>query len=943
MKKIVFLIMCLCSVYANSQEGIPFFVNYPASVYQAHNRNFDVVCDSCGNVYFANFEGILHYDYNRWETIYTPGFSRVTRLFRDSEGRIWVGGYNVFGRIERDGRGCITLRTLLSDLDTDSLGELEDMAEIDKRIYLKATSGRYYTVQSDSILTLVQVLPAQLQEKWRNQSSVSMNRAFSLPGGETISINSAHGLIMDDSGKKERFSVTERNGLCSNAVSGIAADGRGNLWGATDNGVFHVFIPSLFSRYTSGEGLKGEVISAVSYKGMIYTGTLQGLYVLKQNTFVPVQGISQACWQLCLSPQGELYAASGDGVYVIRDYNHSEKLTDMAAYSLTFIGHTNLLMGTMDGIYQYSADEERIKKISDVEKVVRLEVKKDRSVWAKTLYGEIYLREEGESSFVLQDRESEEVMTEYTDNDGCHWQTNLKGKEVHHSQIDTEKFNQCLYAIRNYVVRVIYIEEDRAAWFGGDFGLIRMDLEKARTFTPVAPRIYLREIYLNRDSVYWGGDLPEESGGADWQINSTVPRLGNDVRSIRFSFATDAPCFTGSNEYRYRLVGYDPEWSSWDSGTVKEYANLSSGTYTFCVRARDIYGTESEMKQFRFSLLPPFYLQWYCLILYTVAFGMLLFLLFKWRMRSLLKEKERLEALVGQRTKQLVQQKNEIEEKSLKLEKALKELGQAQDELVRQEKMATVGKLTQGLIDRILNPLNYINNFSHLTSGLLKDLYQNLESVKELLDEDTYLDSVDVINMMRDNLEKIEEHGSNTTRVLKAMEEILRDRNRQLEKTELIGLCRKDMELLSSYYQKEITAMHIAVRTSLPDNPLFIDGNAEQLGKTIMSLLNNGMYAIAKKYGKKAYPAEIGLALESKDGQAVIRLYDNGVGIEQSILDKIFDPFFTTKTTGEAAGIGLYLSKEIILNHHGQIAVRSEKDELTEFTITLPLWEEKSV
>ena len=398
------------------------------------------------------------------------------------------------------------------------------------------------------------------------------------------------------------------------------------------------------------------------------------------------------------------------------------------------------------------------------------------------------------------------------------------------------------------------------------------------------------------------------------------------------------------NKVQHKQSAYkQPEWSSWDSGTVKEYANLSSGTYTFCVRARDIYGTESEMKQFRFSLLPPFYLQWYCLILYTVAFGMLLFLLFKWRMRSLLKEKERLEALVGQRTKQLVQQKNEIEEKSLKLEKALKELGQAQDELVRQEKMATVGKLTQGLIDRILNPLNYINNFSHLTSGLLKDLYQNLESVKELLDEDTYLDSVDVINMMRDNLEKIEEHGSNTTRVLKAMEEILRDRNRQLEKTELIGLCRKDMELLSSYYQKEITAMHIAVRTSLPDNPLFIDGNAEQLGKTIMSLLNNGMYAIAKKYGKKAYPAEIGLALESKDGQAVIRLYDNGVGIEQSILDKIFDPFFTTKTTGEAAGIGLYLSKEIILNHHGQIAVRSEKDELTEFTITLPLWEEKSV
>lgn len=84
----------------------------------------------------------------------------------------------------------------------------------------------------------------------------------------------------------------------------------------------------------------------------------------------------------------------------------------------------------------------------------------------------------------------------------------------------------------------------------------------------------------------------------------------------------------------------------------------------------------------------------------------------------------------------------------------MKELRQAQDDLVRQEKMATVGKLTQGLIDRILNPLNYINNFSHLTSGLLQDLYQNLESAQKLLDEDTYLDSVDVIAMMKDNLAK---------------------------------------------------------------------------------------------------------------------------------------------------------------------------------------------
>ena len=69
----------------------------------------------------------------------------------------------------------------------------------------------------------------------------------------------------------------------------------------------------------------------------------------------------------------------------------------------------------------------------------------------------------------------------------------------------------------------------------------------------------------------------------------------------------------------------------------------------------------------------------------------------------------------------------------------------------------------------------------------------------------------------------------------------------------------------------------------------------------------------------------------------VITFHDNGIGIENTIIDKIFDPFFTTKPTGEASGIGLYLSREIIQNHGGDIHVTSQKDQYTEFTITLPV------
>lgn len=107
----------------------------------------------------------------------------------------------------------------------------------------------------------------------------------------------------------------------------------------------------------------------------------------------------------------------------------------------------------------------------------------------------------------------------------------------------------------------------------------------------------------------------------------------------------------------------------------------------------------------------------------------------------------------------------------------------------------------------------------------------------------------------------------------------------------------------------------------------------------MMSILANSVYAVQKKYQRKAYSPLIRLSVSSDTdaGLVVISIYDNGIGIEKSIIDKVFDPFFTTKTTSEAVGVGMYLSREIILNHRGTITVESEKDEYTEFKITLPI------
>jgi signal transduction histidine kinase len=363
---------------------------------------------------------------------------------------------------------------------------------------------------------------------------------------------------------------------------------------------------------------------------------------------------------------------------------------------------------------------------------------------------------------------------------------------------------------------------------------------------------------------------------------------------------------------------------------------LEPGHHKFEVQSLDAYGTVSNPVSIEFDIQVPFYLRWYMNILYIILIGILVYMIIQYRLRRLEKEKMRLENIVQERTAEVVRQKDEIEEKSQSLEAALQELSNAQNELIRQEKMATVGKLTQGLIDRILNPLNYINNFSKLSQGLVKDIEANIEDEKENMDGENYEDTIDVLNMLQMNLQKVGEHGANTTRTLKAMEEMLKDRSGGRNNMDLNAILKQDEAMLRNYYSDDINRLNINISFNLPEGQLSMNGNAEQLSKTFMSILGNSVYALDKKAQRTSYQPEIKVMVQAVDKTLTLSFQDNGIGIEQTIIDKVFDPFFTTKPTGEASGVGLYLSREIVQNHGGDISVKSIKDEYTEVTITLP-------
>ena len=300
--------------------------------------------------------------------------------------------------------------------------------------------------------------------------------------------------------------------------------------------------------------------------------------------------------------------------------------------------------------------------------------------------------------------------------------------------------------------------------------------------------------------------------------------------------------------------------------------------------------------------------------------------------------KEDLAKEVEERTEQIRSEKNAIQEESDKLAAALSALSEAQDELVRKERMATVGQLTQGLVDRILNPLNYINNFASLSEGLAKELRENLESQKGKIPQDVYEDSEELLDMMSDNLKKISAHGYNTVRIVKAMEELLKDRVGVLILTNMNTLCRIALEKLKKSYEKEIQEKNVRIVFDNLSLSLMMEVNADQLGKAIDGVLKNAMYAVLRKAEQVAYSPEIYLGLKVNGDQLDITIRDNGTGIDEKIKDKIFAPFFTTKTTGEAAGVGLYLCREIVQNHRGRIEVESQKGEYTQFLISLPIY-----
>ena len=870
-------------------QGIPFIRNYTATEYGGHNQNFDIMTGDDGTVYVANFEGLLYYDHAEWHMLHTPGVTRITALFRDSKGTIWTGGYNYIGYVEIAANGCPTLHSIVNNKTFH--GEVQWIWERDGNLFFLVSDKEIYTIINNHVVWAQGAsLPKTGPSTFIGEAHVNQVQQLGDYHLKVLATD-GEGLVFQYKDGKEIFRITENNGLCSNNVKFVTYDGHGLIWGATDNGIFSIGFPSVYTHLTANEGLRGEVLALTKYHGEMYAGTQYGLFHMKGKSFVQIPEISYACWQL--GKQGDnLLAATADGIYLINSSNKVSQLTTANTLSL-MVEEDGFYSGEVDGIYHYDSHTRQHKKISDIEKVVKIVRDKNQIIWIQNLYGHIWKSNNGHHFEQVKNSEDEiatlvsynnevtvvkSTATEpfpypafsYADDSKNLWLTDTKGKNLYAMKDgDRQKLlSDAAHPLMDFSVRAMVHDND-LLWMGGDKGVNVVSLAHKDPVKEAKATLRIRSIYLHGgDSILWG---------------------------------------LLKTQYRTRMD--DGNWSAWDYDTREEYPNLSPGNHVFEVQARDSYGRITEPVSISFTIMHPFYMRWYMNLLYLILLGIIIYAVMRWRLYRLERDKQQLETLVQERTQQVV----------------------------RLEKMATVGKLTQGLIDRILNPLNYINNFAKLSQGLIKDATANIEDEKERMDQDNYEDTMDVLDMLKGNLEKVGEHGANTTRTLKAMEEMLKDRSGGRVSMNLTSLLQQDKEMLEKYYAQEIAAHHIKIAFDIPNQELTINANPEMLSKTFMSMLGNAVYAISKKASRTAFEPVISLKVEQQSNAITIAIRDNGIGIESTIIDKVFDPFFTTKPTGEASGVGLYLSREIIQNHDGDITVESVKDEYTEFIITLPI------
>ena len=272
------------------------------------------------------------------------------------------------------------------------------------------------------------------------------------------------------------------------------------------------------------------------------------------------------------------------------------------------------------------------------------------------------------------------------------------------------------------------------------------------------------------------------------------------------------------------------------------------------------------------------------------------------------------------------------------LAKSLDDLRTAQDRLVQTEKLASLGQLTAGIAHEIKNPLNFVNNFSSVSSELVGELRDALKGVN--LDSKLRTEIDEIADMLQGNLEKVVQHGKRADSIVKNMLLHSRQGSGEHRFVDVNAVVEESLNLAYHGARAEKQGFNITLEKSFDPGAGEVDLFPQEITRVLLNLIMNGFYAATKRKAEANgadYEPTLAAATKSLGDSVEIRIRDNGTGIPPEVKEKMFNPFFTTKPAGEGTGLGLSISHDIIVKQHGgSIEVDTKPGQYTEFRIVLP-------
>ena len=246
------------------------------------------------------------------------------------------------------------------------------------------------------------------------------------------------------------------------------------------------------------------------------------------------------------------------------------------------------------------------------------------------------------------------------------------------------------------------------------------------------------------------------------------------------------------------------------------------------------------------------------------------------------------------------------------LESTIEQLKETEMQLVQTEKLASLGRMSAGIIHEINNPLNFA------TTGLY-----TLRNKGKYISPEHQLEYAEILKDVEEGIQRVKT-------IVSDLRMFTHPNTEQLDQVDVAEVVASGLRFLSNEWKDKVT-----VEQNIPEHQA-IWANKNKLIHVLTNLLQNSLDALKRKSFVNETPT-IRIEGRVENRRSMLSIRDNGPGIASEHLDKVFDPFFTTKDVGEGIGLGLSICYRIVQQYEGRIRVNTEPGKFCEFTLEFPV------